>query len=108
MTLISDQVEINRRNNARELARECGGQRAFADRINRQANQVNHIIGKTPRKNIGKELARHIETCFDKPSGWLDIDSNSVSEVSAIYDRLSPEMRKVALSQLRALEKASE
>lgn len=72
MTLVSDEWEINRRENARGLAKDCGGQVQFADRIHRQPNQVNHIIGANPIKNIGKRLARHIEKCFGKPEGWLD------------------------------------
>jgi hypothetical protein len=72
MGIESDAVEVNRRENARLLATRCGGQAAFAERIDRSPGQVNHLLGKNPSKNIGKRVARHIEACFGKPGGWLD------------------------------------
>lgn len=72
MDLQSDETEINRRDNARELARRCGSKAAFADRIGRTPGQIGHIIGKTPTKNIGKALARDIEAAFGTGKYWLD------------------------------------
>lgn len=112
MTLISDEAEINRRENARTLSKNCGGQVQFADRIQRQPNQINHIIGPNPSKNIGKRLARHIEKCFGKPEGWLDrnhlstgTQRNLVQEAATEYptdigDRLSRDDVRVLFSTL--------
>lgn len=61
-----------RRDNARLLARECGGLAAFARRIDRADPYVSQVIGATPQRGIGHAMARHIEQAFGKPEGWLD------------------------------------
>lgn len=65
-------IEDVRRENARLLAREAGGQSRFASRMDMSRQQANHLIGKTPVKNIGSELARKIESAFGRPIGWMD------------------------------------
>lgn len=63
-----------RLSNARDLAAQCGGQQRFADRLYMSRQQASHIIGVRPHKNIGHELARRIESVFEMPVGWLDLD----------------------------------
>ena len=63
-----------RRDNARRLAEDCESKQAFSARIDRESTQVSRFIGKNPTKNIGDDLARHIEACFGLPTGWMDND----------------------------------
>lgn len=65
-------VEEIRLENARYLSKLIGGNAVFADKLDRSATQISRIIGKRPTTNIGSKMARHIEECFDKQSGWLD------------------------------------
>lgn len=67
-------IDQIRRENARRLAARFDTQRQFAELIDRAPAQVNHMIGKKPSKNIGKQMARHIEKCFDLPPYWLDTE----------------------------------
>ncbi|ENP8180881.1 LexA family protein [Vibrio cholerae] len=67
-------AEEIRRANARELAKSVGGNAAFSDRIERSTTQVSRFMGKKATTKIGPRMARHIEKCFGKPEGWLDID----------------------------------
>ena len=61
-----------RRENARSLADQAGGQVEFGRALNMVPSQVSQIIGKTPVKNIGNSIAKRIEKAFEKPAGWLD------------------------------------
>ena len=75
-----------RRDNARQLAEKCESKQEFSARIDRESTQVSRFIGKNPTKNIGDSLARHIEKCFNLPTGWMDNDhSISVREPGAEY-----------------------
>lgn len=65
-------IEDVRRWNARYLADQSGGLMRFAEKLDRAQPQISHIIGKNPTKAIERVLARHIETCFGKPEGWMD------------------------------------
>lgn len=62
-----------RRENARNLADQAGGQVEFGRALNMVPSQVSQIIGKTPVKNIGNSIAKRIEQAFNKPDGWLDV-----------------------------------
>lgn len=61
-----------RRQNARYLAESVGGITALANRMNKAQQQITHIIGKNPIKNIGHGVAKQFEAAFDKESGWMD------------------------------------
>lgn len=63
-----------RRRNARLLLKRVGGSiTAFADKIDRRQSLVSAYIGNVSKqKNIGDDMARHIERCFGKPEDWLD------------------------------------
>ncbi|EDP60822.1 S24 family peptidase [Vibrio sp. AND4] len=79
--------ESIRRENARALAKAIGGNAAFSDKIDRSTTQVSRFMGKRPTTEIGPKMARHIEQCFEKPEGWLDVDrektpSSDISSVS--------------------------
>ncbi|MBT0721095.1 LexA family transcriptional repressor [Rosenbergiella collisarenosi] len=69
-----------RRGNARNLRDVTGGNSFFAERIDREATQTSRILGNNPTKNIGEDLARHIERCFDLPEGWLDQDRENTEK----------------------------
>lgn len=61
-----------RRNNLRELAEKYGGQKALADAADLAPNQLNHIIGPNPIRNVGEQLARKIELQLGLNKGYLD------------------------------------
>jgi len=66
-------VYVTRRENARRLAGSArGAATQFANKIGVSRQQVNHIIGIKPIKNIGEEQARKIEQVFGMPVGWID------------------------------------
>lgn len=69
-----------RRENARWLAKQCGGPTQFADRLELSQSRVSQLIGLNPVKNIGTATARKIEQAFDKPMGWLDTPNAWVRE----------------------------
>ncbi|EPM6342145.1 LexA family protein [Vibrio parahaemolyticus] len=73
-------AEEIRRENARELASQLGSYAAFADKIDRSSTQVSRFMGKGATTEIGPRMARHIEQCFNKPEGWLDVDHHPKSE----------------------------
>lgn len=66
-----------RRQNARNLAETVGGVSGLAIKIDRAQTQVSRLIGykrtSGRNQNIGDGVARHIEECFEKPVGWLDV-----------------------------------
>lgn len=81
-------IDDIRRENARILVEQIGSQAAFSRKIERQPTQVNRFIGSNYTNNIGDSMARHIEKCFNLPSGWLDQDrarNSFVSESIARY-----------------------
>lgn len=65
-------IEEIRRDNARKLRDSAGGNASFATILDREPTQMSRVIGKNPTKQIGGDLARHIEKCFNLPLGWLD------------------------------------
>lgn len=72
--------------NVRELAKQAGGTTQFAIKVDREPTQMSRVMGTNPTKNIGSKLARHIESCFGKPSGWLDYDHhNGVRQEASDY-----------------------
>jgi hypothetical protein len=75
-----------RRENARKLSIEVGGQAEFGRRVSMSDSQVTQILGEKKTKNIGSLIARRIEKAFDKPHGWLDVyhpaEPNVMVEVS--------------------------
>lgn len=103
MTLQSDKLDITRRENARRLAEEAGSKASFAEIIERSPGQVGHFIGPNPTKNIGKDLARHIERRFRKRKYWLDQDHTPPAEREEVEARLSdqsPEDLRQFVSEL--------
>lgn len=70
-----------RRENARNLADQAGGQVEFGRALNMVPSQVSQIIGKTPVKNIGNSIAKRIEQAFNKPDGWLDVQHSNPEQV---------------------------
>ncbi|MDR5874637.1 S24 family peptidase [Vreelandella gomseomensis] len=71
--------------NARLLAKQAGGTTTFALKVDREPTQMSRVMGSNPTKNIGSKLARHIEACFGKQSGWLDYD-HGIRDTSDSYD----------------------
>ncbi|WP_169516162.1 hypothetical protein [Halomonas halocynthiae] len=69
--------------NARTLAEQAGGTTQFAARVDREPTQMSRIMGANPTKNIGSRMARHIESCFNKPSGWMDYDHDTRIDTNA-------------------------
>lgn len=65
-------IKETRRANARKLAEQFETLAKFSAAIDRSPTQVSRFIGKSPTKNIGDALARHIEAQLNKRRGWLD------------------------------------
>ncbi|WP_232774899.1 LexA family protein [Halomonas sp. MES3-P3E] len=89
MMFNTDMKEIAqiRLENARSLAKQAGGTTPFAIKVDREPTQMSRVMGSNPTKNIGSKMARHIESCFGKPSGWLDYDHDSgARDARASYD----------------------
>lgn len=77
-----------RRSNARKLRDGVGGNNSFATLIDRDATQTSRFMGNGATKNIGDEMARHIEKCFDLPMGWLDKEhqTTNIAKVPDVSD----------------------
>lgn len=65
--------------NARQLLLEAGGPAIFAAKMSDPAKemspqQANQIAGPNAKRGIGDEMARRIESAFEKQRGWLDHD----------------------------------
>lgn len=76
-------IEI-RRENMRELASRFESRAKFAEFIDRSPSQVNQIIGKTPLKAVGHNMAKLLEEKFDLPVGWMDADHSDDAAAPAI------------------------
>lgn len=81
-------VEDTRLVNARALAQQMGGIKAFADRLHKSQPQMQNTIGKTPKKAIGSELAREIDRTFGKTPGWLDIPWDLIEAQRDVADQV--------------------
>jgi len=58
--------------NARYLVAQAGTIAAFSNAIGKAQAQVGQFVGVNPVKGIGSNIARQIESAFDKTEGWLD------------------------------------
>lgn len=70
---MSAHLSAIRRRNLHAL-RGTSSSRWLSEKLNRGESQVSQILGSRP---IGNVLARHIERCFEKPTGWLDVPHGS-------------------------------
>jgi len=64
--------DIRRFNLRRHMKRHDLEQKQLANVLGKSPAQINAVIGKTPRRNIGTVMARHIEERLQKAPGWLD------------------------------------
>lgn len=78
-------VKSIRRENTRALAKSVGGIGRLALKLNKAQSQLSHLIGCSPIKNIGDKLAAHIESAFDKSSGWLDREHYRIEGTQTVY-----------------------
>jgi SOS-response transcriptional repressor LexA len=58
--------------NARLLTEELGGRPQFSKALEMDYSLLSNYIGKTPKKNIGDDVARRMELAANKKVGWLD------------------------------------
>ena len=65
-------INILRRNNLRRLVESYGGQKEFSEAAKVAPNQLNHVMGPNPIRNIGERLARKIELNLGLENGFLD------------------------------------
>lgn len=89
-----------RRENARWLAKQCGGPTAFAELMDMSQSRVSQLIGQRPVKNIGAATARKIEHTFQKHTGWIDIPEAWAQDVA---DKKSEEQNYVSGDQIARL-----
>lgn len=78
-------IKLTRRENLRILAKSVGGITRLADRLNKTQSQISHLIGNKPIKNIGDKIATQVEEAFNKPSGWLDRQHQSIEKKLPAY-----------------------
>lgn len=64
--------DTRRENLRRLIGSERGAMAALAAKVGMTKQQVSHVIGSRPIKNIGHELARRIEQAYAIPIGHLD------------------------------------
>lgn len=86
-----------RRENARLLMKEAGGNESFAMKIGKDPAYTSQLVGKNPRRNIGVTMARHIEECFARPSGWLDTPHAGVLGANVMPASIGPALKAVPL-----------
>lgn len=94
--------------NARSLS--GGSPSAFAKRLEMSSQQANALIGPNPRREIGDEKAREIETTYGKEVGWLDHDHSpgiNESSISGDNETLSDEAKSLILC-VRRLDSVGE
>ena len=90
-----------RMSNARLLAKEAGDFVRFGLRLGISKQQVSQIIGRSPIRQIGDDIAARIETEFGQPTDWLDIDHSD--PLPDLVCRLTPENREALAGVARAL-----
>jgi phage repressor protein C with HTH and peptisase S24 domain len=76
-----------RRTNMKALSSQFPSRAKFSEFVNKAPAQINNVIGKNPIREIGHDLARHIEEAFNKPEGWMDTDHDAteVRKINASY-----------------------
>jgi len=69
----TDNIYATRRKKGQLLIKQLGSNVAFGNKINRSAAIISSRFGSAKIiLNVGSNLARHIERCFNKPEGWMD------------------------------------
>lgn len=58
--------------NAKILAEKFKSMAGFAEFLGKSRNFMHRVMNDSYSKNIGNDLAREIESKFNKPHGWLD------------------------------------
>lgn len=74
-----------RREKARQLARDAGGQAEFARKVGYSDSRVSQLLGTNFIRNIGNRSAHEIERAFGKEDGWLslpDVAENTTNTAS--------------------------
>lgn len=61
-----------RLHNLRKLVYEYNGQKNFSEAADIATNQLNHIVGPNPIRNVGEKLARKIEKNLNLEDRYLD------------------------------------
>ena len=80
-----------RRANVALLAKEVGSVTALAQLGNTSQSYLSQIIGPTPRRHVGDDLARRLEYVCRKPANWLDVlhvDDEKVAKARSFYEIL--------------------
>jgi hypothetical protein len=105
--VVVDVSEI-RRERLREHAATVGGPAKLAEKLDKSDSQISQLIGKNPKRNIGRKLARAIELKLQLDPYWLDGTASTApksvrEELIAEYVReLTPEQQAELLKGLRA------
>jgi hypothetical protein len=79
-------VQHTRHRNLLSLIDKAGSVQALADRLERSYSQISQLKNRSPHsrsgkaREIGDELARHIETRFGYPLGWMDTQHSLAGE----------------------------
>ncbi len=75
-----------RRKNLRTLVMQYGDQKGLAEAADVSPNQLNHLIGPNPIRNLGEKLARKIEANLGLQEGYLDhVDTSAETVLNNIF-----------------------
>lgn len=99
-----------RRNRLRKVAKDLGGPAKLAQKVEKSESQISQLIGKNPTRNVGRGLAREIETTLNLEKWWLDgrAEGDAREELIAEMVReLTPEQQDELLEGLRSLLEAN-
>lgn len=101
-----------RRMNLRVLAEEVGGVTTLAGMTGTSQSYLSQIIGPTPSREVGEQLARKVEQATGRPYGWMDVSHVTDSRrqnARKVYDALLdlPEEKVDAILALLNLKPAT-
>jgi len=89
-----------RYHNARLLQESVGGQKSMIEITGKSQAQISSILGTNPSKGIGNNLARELEQTFNKPTGWLDIWHDTLTDNPAnVQEEKGTYMDRIQLNQ---------
>lgn len=77
--MMKEQIQKTRRERLRALVDQRGGPASVARRLGKHsAAYISQMCGPAPTRPVSEATARHVETVFGLPLGWLDAAGTDV------------------------------